>query len=215
MACHSSWDDFNQTDLDDFPVHIFANFEISRFPVFILLIFCLLFGGSTVDHQGSAGWQLGNQGSFWMYSVFQWHFSRNPKITTNRLFSVCCDSFQRNPGGSMRHRCLVISQPPVLIRNIFSMDFFVNGCLAGVVSQGGVSLDPNAMGVGCWSLCFWHLCNVILKFGSVALVFRGGSESKHPETNCIWVVTRPSPFLGPPPPNNFVEIAKKSRFCFV
>ena len=39
MARHSSREDLKQTNLDDFPVRILANFEISRFPPFHFLNF--------------------------------------------------------------------------------------------------------------------------------------------------------------------------------
>jgi len=60
-ARHSSWEDFNHTNLDDLSVRIFAIFEISRFPgppPQIPIVFYFILGG-TVDHQGSVWGQLG------------------------------------------------------------------------------------------------------------------------------------------------------------
>jgi hypothetical protein len=59
-ARHSSWEDFNHTNLDDLLVRIFANFGISRFPPHprIPIVFYFMLGG-TVDHQGSVWGQLG------------------------------------------------------------------------------------------------------------------------------------------------------------
>ena len=60
-ARHSSWEDFNHTNLDNFSVRIFANFEISRFPSppppEFRLYFMLFW--EAVDHQGSVWGQLG------------------------------------------------------------------------------------------------------------------------------------------------------------
>ena len=60
-ARHSSWEDFNHTNLDDFRC---ASLRILGFPGFhspptrIPIIFYFIFGG-TVDHQGSVWGQLG------------------------------------------------------------------------------------------------------------------------------------------------------------
>ena len=58
MARHSSWEDFNQTNLDDLSVGIFAHFEISRFPLSIFSIFMVWFCVG-----GGAPWTTKDQ--FW------------------------------------------------------------------------------------------------------------------------------------------------------
>jgi len=45
MERHGSWEDFNQTNLDDLSVRVFANFEMFKFQRFVLafLLFFMLF----------------------------------------------------------------------------------------------------------------------------------------------------------------------------
>ena len=115
MGRHGSWEDFDQTNFDDFSARIFANFEISRFPLFLFLNFygfvayfgrhrgppriSLRAAGATRDHFGGI--------------LCSSDFSRNPKITKNQLVSVSRDGFRRNSRESMRNRCPVIFQPSV------------------------------------------------------------------------------------------------------
>ena len=74
---HGSWEDFNQTNLDDFSARIFANFVIFGFSHFICLhsYFNLAASRSThaasSDHRGSIWRQLGSPGTMFDFSKIQ------------------------------------------------------------------------------------------------------------------------------------------------
>ena len=131
MARHSSWEDFNQTNLDDFPVRIFAIFEIARFPLFIFLnlcIFSFILGG-TVDHQGSVWGQLGPPRIILEAFCLSVAFPEIGKSENheNRVLNVSRESVRRNSRESMRNRCPVIFQPSVYSKTMFFIDFIMVG----------------------------------------------------------------------------------------
>jgi len=84
-ARHSSWEDFNHTNLDNFSVRIFANFEISRFPSPPppeFRLYFMLFWEAPYTTKDQFGGSLGHQWSFLRYSVFQWLFQKSPNRET-------------------------------------------------------------------------------------------------------------------------------------
>ena len=51
MACRLSWEDFNQTNLDDLVVRVFASFEVSRLFVFLFYTIVIFFRATTKRHK--------------------------------------------------------------------------------------------------------------------------------------------------------------------
>ena len=120
MERHGSWEDFNQTNLDDVSVRVFANFEIFGSPLFVLgfLLFFMLFWndpGAPMDHSVTTADQFGcNRGLQWPFCVeVTFQEIQNPG---NRLLSVSCDGFRLNSGQSMQNRRPVISNHPFILK---------------------------------------------------------------------------------------------------
>ncbi len=116
MVRHGSWQVFDQTNLDDLPARIFAEFKVST--VCFLNLCCCLFhfgniqGASRAD-RGSISRQPGSPGTSLCWS----DFSRNRTIITNSLWNVSRDNFLRRSEQSMRNRRPVIFQPAIWKKN--------------------------------------------------------------------------------------------------
>jgi len=130
MARHSSWEDFNQTNLDEFSVRISAHFQIIRFSLFIFWICIVLYSflGGAVDHQGLLWGQLGPPRIilevFCLLETFS-EINNSRRIDFRVLPVTVFDEFQGN-----RCRIDVRSFPnPRFVSNFF---FFVDVFMAGV-----------------------------------------------------------------------------------
>ena len=133
-ARHWSWEDFAQTNLDDFSARVFANFEISRFPLFIFLNFYGFFImlGGTVDHQGSVWRQLGPPRTILEVFCLSATFPEIPKSWKFDFWVFPVTVFDEIPG----NRCGIDVRSfsnPRFIKNDMWGRFFHGWGLAGVI----------------------------------------------------------------------------------